>query len=330
MNEAFNRRQALGLLGAATAASLLPQAAFAQAYPNRPVRLLVGGSAGGPTDALARIYSDVAAPSLKEPVVVENRAGATGTIAAAALAKTGADGHLLMAASPATMLIAPHVFPKLEYDTERDFVPVTMLAGGGMVVAVHPSVPVNNLAELIAYAKARPRALNFGSGGPGSSSHVAAEAFMARAGIEMSHVPYKGDAQAALDLVGGQIQVMFPGPVLALPHMKNGRLKVLAVTSMDRLQAMPEVPPVHETLPGFEYVTWVMLFAHSAVPAADLDKLAAPWVQARQQAAIKAKLDTLGMVSLDRYATRASLTPLLKAEQVRMKQLVQKLNLTAT
>lgn len=330
MSENLKRRDALRWMAAGAAISALPPLAQAQVFPSKPVRLMVGAVPGGPADFMGRLYGEAAAAALGQPFVVENRPGVAGTIAATVVAKTGQDGYTVLAASPATMVMAPYIFPKLDFDAEKDFVPVAMLGAGGFVLVAHPSLPVNNVAELIAYAKARPRTLNYGSGGPGSSSHVYTEAFLARAGIEVSHVPYKGDAQGIIDLVGGQIQLMCVGNNLAIPHMKTGKLKALAVTSLDRVATIPDVPAVHETLPGFEQISWMMIFAHSAVPAADLDRLASGWSQARQQPAIKSKLEAFGMSPADRYATRASLPALLRSEHARLKPLIQKLAITPT
>jgi tripartite-type tricarboxylate transporter receptor subunit TctC len=292
------------------------------------VRVLAGAAAGGPSDFLARVLADVAAPALGQPFVVDNKPGASGTIAAAMAAKAPPDGYTLMAGGPAAMVVAPHLFAKLDYDADRDFTPVAMLGAGAFVLAVHPSVPVTTVAELVALAKARPNTLHYGSGGNGSSGQLCAESFAARAGVELQHVPYKGDGPAMTDLLGGQIQLMFTAPNVALPHGKSGKLKLLAVTTQGRMDALPAVPAVHETLTDFEYLGWIVLYAPAAAPPAVLDALAAVWQQARQQPSVKARLEGLGMYPPARYASRDALQALMKAEKTRTAQLVKKLGIT--
>lgn len=326
-----NRRQALQWLGASAAGLALPlPAAFAQAFPNKPVRVLVGAAPGGPADFMGRTFSDAASPALGQPFVVDNKAGASGTIAAGMASKAPADGHTLLIGAPGAMVVAPHLFAKLDYDPEKDFTPVAMLGAGAFVLVAHPSVPANNLAEFIAHAKAKPGALNYGSGGNGSSGQLCAESFAARAGVDLTHVPYKGDGPAVNDLLAGQIQLMFTAPNVAMPHIKSGRLKAIAVTSHERMGALPELPSVHEALSDFEYLGWIVLFAPAATPAPVIDALAAFWTQARSQAAIRDKLEGLGMYPPTRYASRDAVAGLLRAEKTRTAQLVRKLGITPT
>jgi tripartite-type tricarboxylate transporter receptor subunit TctC len=326
-----NRRQALQWLGASAAGFALPlPAAFAQAFPNKPVRVLVGAAPGGPADFMGRAFSDAASPALGQPFVVDNKPGATGTIAAGMAAKAPADGHTLLIGAPGAIVVAPHLIAKLDYDADKDFTPITMLGAGAFVLVVHPSVPANNLAELIAHAKAKPGALNYGSGGNGSSGQLCSESFATRAGVDLTHVPYKGDGPAVNDLLAGQIQLMFTAPNVAMPHIKSGRLKAIAVTSHERMGALPEVPSVHEALPDFEYLGWIVLFAPAATPAPVVDALAAFWAQARNQSAIKSKLEGLGMYPPARYASREAVVGMLRAEKTRTAQLVKKLGITPT
>lgn len=326
-----NRRQALQWLGVSAAGIALPlPAAFAQAFPNKPVRVLVGAAPGGPADFMGRAFSDAASPALGQPFVVDNKPGATGTIAAGMAAKAPADGHTLLIGAPGAIVVAPHLIAKLDYDADKDFTPITMLGAGAFVLVVHPSVPANNLAELIAHAKAKPGALNYGSGGNGSSGQLCSESFATRAGVDLTHVPYKGDGPAVNDLLAGQIQLMFTAPNVAMPHIKSGRLKAIAVTSHERMGALPEVPSVHEALPDFEYLGWIVLFAPAATPAPVVDALAAFWAQARNQPAIKSKLEGLGMYPPARYASREAVVGMLRAEKTRTAQLVKKLGITPT
>ncbi len=329
MPSTLHRRQALQWLGASAAGlALPPSAALAQAFPHKPVRVLVGAAPGGPADFLGRTFSDAATPALGQPFVVDNKAGASGTIAAGMAAKAAADGHTLLIGAPGAMVVAPHLFAKLDYDPDKEFTPVAMLGAGAFVLAVHPSVPASTLAELVALAKSKPGSLNYGSGGNGSSGQLCAESFAARAGADLTHVPYKGDGPAVNDLLAGQIQLMFTAPNVAMPHVKAGKLKALAVTSHERLGALPDVPSVHEVLPDFEYLGWVLLFAPAATPAPVVEALATFWAQARQQPAIKGKLEGLGMYPPARYGNREALAGLLRAEKTRTTQLVKKLGIT--
>lgn len=321
------RRSVLKAAGAIAAiASGWP--ALAQSYPTKPVRVLVGAGAGGPSDFLARTFSDSATPALGQSFVVDNKAGASGTIAVALAARSAADGYTLVASGPSAVVVAPHLFAKLDYDAEKDLTPVAMLGAGAFVLAVHPSLPVNNVAELVALAKARPNGLSYGSGGNGSSGHLCAEAFAERVGIEMQHIPYKGDAPAANDLLAGQIQLMFTSPNVAIPHHASGKLRIIAVTTRDRMAALPEVPAVHETAKDFEHLGWIMLFALAGTPQPVLDSLAATWAAARNQSAVKAKLDGMGMAPPAHYASRESLLAMLRSERVRTAALVKRLGIT--
>lgn len=324
MNPSLTRRSLL----AAAAATALGGARAQTTFPTKPVRVLVGAAPGGPADFLARVFSDVAAPALGQPFLVDNKAGASGTLAASLAAKSPADGYTVMAGGPAATVVAPHLFSKLEYDPLKDFVPVSMLGAGAFVLAVHPSVPANNLAELVAYAKKKPGALSYGSGGNGSSGQLCAESFAARAGVELLHVPYKGDGPAANDLLAGQIQMMFTAPNVAIPHQKSGRLKLLAVTTRERMPGLPDVPAVHEVVPDFEYLGWIILFAPANTPAPAMERLAALWNQARDQPTIKTRLDTLGMYPPPRYGSRDSLVAFMKNERTRTEALVKKLGIT--
>jgi tripartite-type tricarboxylate transporter receptor subunit TctC len=331
MHPQLNRRHALHHLmqwSAGLGAIAASPWAAAQHYPAKPVKVLVGAAPGGPADFLARVFSDVAAPALGQPFVVDNKAGATGTLAAGLAARAPADGYALMAGAPTAVVTAPHLIAKLDYDPEKDFVPVTMLGAGAFVLAVHPSLPVNSVQDLIALARRKASGLNFGSGGNGSSGQLCMEAFTAQAGIEMLHVPYRGDGPASVDLLGGQIQLMFTAPNVALTHHQSGKLRIIAVSSRERMPSLPDVPSVHETLPGFEYYGWIILFAPAGTPQAVVDSLARTWNQARNQPAVKAKLDGLGMFPPAHYAGQDALQAFLKSERQRTQVLVKKLGIT--
>lgn len=259
-----------------TLALMLPLAAAAQsgAYPSKPVRLIVPAAPGGGADFLARIVGTKLQEQTGQSFVVDNRAGASGTIAADLTAKSAPDGYTLLLGQSTSIAIAPHIYPKLPYDTLRDLKPVTLVAEVPNMVVVHPGVPVNSVKDLIALAKAKPGTLNFGSAGNGAPSHLAGEMFKAAAGVDLVHVPYKGAGPATNDLLAGQIQVMFAPMVAVMPHVKAGRLKALAVTSGKRSPAVPDLPTLAESgLKDFAIVSWFGFFVPAATPPAVVDKL---------------------------------------------------------
>jgi len=243
-------------------ASLVCATAAAQtAYPARPVRFIVPSAAGGGTDIIARAISLKLAESLGQPFVVENRPGAGQMIGIELAAKSPADGYtILMAAS--TLAINPIMYKKVPYDPVRDFAPITQAATLPNVLVVHPSLPVKSVAELIAYAKANPGKLNFASAGIGTSPQMSIELLKSMAGIDMVHIPYKGTSPGVVDLLAGQVLVMAPNVLTALPHIKAGKLRALAVTSTKRTEALPEVPTVAEAgLPGYDSTQWYGVLA---------------------------------------------------------------------
>ena len=235
--------------------------AYAQTYPNRPVRMVVPFAAGaGSNDIMARLTAQKLADSFRQQVVVDNRPGASGIIGCDIVAKAQPDGYTVLMMS-LTLAVNPSLFKKLPFDTERDLVPVTMVASAPLMLVVHPSVPAKSVAELVAYAKANPARLNFGSGGPGATPHLAGEMFKMLAGVQMTHVPYKGGAPALADLVGGQIQLMLENIPGTLPFVKAGKLRALAVTDTKRSPAVPDLPTLDEAgLKGYELLGWNGLF----------------------------------------------------------------------
>ncbi len=262
---------------------LMPATALAQtaAYPNKAVRLIVPAAPGGGADFLARIVASKLQEQTGQSFVVDNRAGASGTIAADLTAKAPADGYTVLLGQSTSMAIAPHMYAKLPYDTLRDLRAVTLVAEVPNILVVHPSVAANSVKDLIALAKAKPEALNFGSAGNGAPSHLAGEMFKAAAGVTLTHVPYKGAGPAVNDLISGQIQVMFAPMVAVLPQVKAGRLRALAVTSAKRSAAVKDLPTLAESgLPGFEISSWFGFFVPVATPAAVVERLHAETVKA--------------------------------------------------
>ena len=236
-------------------------------YPSKPIRIVVPFPAGGTTDVLARAAAQKLTESLGQPVVVDNRPGAGGNIGAELVAKSAPDGYTMLMGTVGTHAINASLYPKMPYDHVRDFAPVILVAGVPNVLVVNPSLPVNSVQELIAYGKANPGKLNFASSGNGTSIHLSGELFKTMTGVQMAHIPYKGSAPAIQDLAGGQVQLMFDNLPSALPLIKAGRLKALAVTSKTRAAVLPDVPTVAESgLPGFEASSWFGLLAPAGTP----------------------------------------------------------------
>ena len=258
---------------AVAAVPLLFAAGQAQAaWPERPITLVVPYTPGGVTDALARNVAKALGERLAQPVVVENRAGGGANIGAALVAQAKADGYTLLMGSAATHAINASLYKKLSYDHIKDFAPISFVAQVPNVLVVHPSVPANNVKELIAYAKSHPGRLNFGSSGAGGTIHLSGELFKSMAGVQMTHVAYKGSAPAVNDLLGGQTQVMFDSSVV--PHVKAGKLRALGVTSAKRSSALPDVPTIAEAgLPGYEATAWFGILAPAGTPEAVVTKL---------------------------------------------------------
>src|SRR5256884_6164877 len=236
-------------------------------YPERSIKDLVGFAAGGGTDVAARIVAQKLAETIGQSVVVENRPGASGMIAAEAVAKSGADGYTLMMGTQTTLAVAPALYRKFSIDATRDFVAVAPAGVSPLVLVVHPSVPVRSVKELIALGKAKPGAINFGSGGLGTTPHMAGELFSIQAGIKMVHVAYRGEAPAINDLLGGQLELIFANLSAVIGNVKAGSLRALAVTSTQRAATAPEIPTIAEVaLPGFEAATWFALVAPAGTP----------------------------------------------------------------
>ncbi len=272
----LGRRWALGLLSGLLAAHTLGAVALAQSFPSRPIKLIVPFPPGGPTDTASRIVGQRLAERLKQPVVVENRAGASGSIAAAAVAKSPADGYTLMMLATPTLL-APHLYKKAGYDIVKDFSPVATVYDLPIVMVVNPTVlpDVNTLAQLIAKAKAQPGQINYTSSGAGSFGHLSMELLKQLGGFDMQHVPYKGGVPAITDLLGGQVPMMYADLVAALPHIRSGKLRAIAVGSPQRVSMLPEVKTVAEQgITGFDAVSWGGLMAPAGTPKEVVNRVA--------------------------------------------------------
>ena len=267
-------RKALLLATAVTAAVAAAGDAAAQTYPSRPVNLIVGFAPGGGTDTVARVMQKKMAEYLGQSVVVENRAGAGGTIAAAVVAKAEPDGYTILLATIAALAVAPHLNSKLPYDPIKDFAPVSMATESGNVLVVHPSVPVKTLAEFIKLANSKPGGIAYGTSGVGSAGHLAGELFRLTAKVNLTHVPYKGGGPAMSDLLGGQIPSVFASATTATPQVQSGKLVALGSTGSKRSQALPNVPTIAEQgFPGYEATNWYAFVAPAKTPRAVVSRL---------------------------------------------------------
>jgi tripartite-type tricarboxylate transporter receptor subunit TctC len=239
--------------------------AFAQAYPGKPVRIIVPYSAGGGTDIVSRAVGQKLSEIWGQSVIVDNRAGASGMIGAEAVAKAPADGYTLLMATPPEVAVNHHLYSKVSYNPERDFAPITLVAITPLVIVVHPGVPAKNIQDLIALAKAKPGTLGFATPGTGSTQHLTAEMLMSAAGIQLVHIPYKGAGQSIPDVVGGQVPLGIYGLLTISQHAKAGRMRVLAVTTLKRSSAAPDLPTLAESgFPGFDTSLWFGLLAPAA------------------------------------------------------------------
>ena len=269
----------------------------AQDYPARPIRIIVPFTAGAGVDIVARAVAVSLTDAWKQSIVVDNRPGAGGTIAGEMVAKASPDGYTLMLGNVSTLAIAPALNPKLSYHPLRDFAPITLITNSENVLVLHASVPATTVKELIAYAKANPRKLNYGSSGNGTSSHLGGAMFASMAGVEMTHVPYKGSGPMLTDLLAGQLQLSFSSVPTALPHIKSGRLRALAVTLLARSATLPDLPTVQEAagLKGFEISLWQGIVAPAATPRVIVLKLNQQIAASLRTTDLKNKLTGQGM-----------------------------------
>ena len=270
--------------------------AAAQDWPTKPVRVVVPFSPGGVADTSARVIADKLGARLGQQVLVENRAGASGNIGTEAVAKSAPDGYTLLLGFDGTMAINPHVFPKLGFDTLRDFAPVTKLGDATLILVAHPSVPVNNLPELIDYSKKQAGGLAYGTSGTGGTPHLAGELLKQRSGANLVHVPYKGGGQAIGDVVGGQIPLVYTAIATAQQYVKAGRLKGIAVSSEKRSPALPEVQTFIEGgQPGFVVVSWTGIFAPAKTPPAIVERLQKEIAAVLGDPEVRARYEALGI-----------------------------------
>jgi tripartite-type tricarboxylate transporter receptor subunit TctC len=267
-----HRRQFLQFAAGAAALPAMPRLAWAQAYPSRPVHIIVAYAPAGPSDILARLIGQWLSERLGQPFVIDNRSGAAGNIGTEAVVKSSPDGYtLLLAGTPNAINVT--LYDKLNFNFVRDVAPVAAISRQPLVMAVHPSVPARTVQEFIAYVKANPRKLNMASGGTGTGGHIAGELFKMMTGVNMVHVPYRGGGPALLDLLAGQVQVYFADSVASIEYIRAGKLRPLAVTTATRAEALPDVPTVAEFVPGYEASTWYGIGAPTGTPAEIIGKL---------------------------------------------------------
>ncbi len=293
-------------------------------YPNRPIKMLVGFAAGGSTDVAARIIAQKMSEILGQSVVVENRTGASGLIAAEDVVKSPPDGYTLIMASQTVLAVAPRLYRKATIDPVKDFAPVAYCGASPLVLVVNPSFPAHTAADMIAMAKAAPGKIIFGTGGTGTTPHIASEMFQYAAGIKMTHVPYRGEAGAINDVVAGQIPAMFANLSATMGQIKAGTLRTLAVTSPQRSALVPDVPTVAETLPGFAAETWFGLVAPAGTPHNVIAKLNAAALQALASEDTRKRYADLGMTnSNDGRTTPEQVDAYIKSEVAKWAKVIK-------
>jgi len=318
----FARRSFVAALLAA--ASALVAAQPAQTYPNRPIKILVGVPPGGSTNAVARMFADWLQEKWGQPTVVENRPGANTAVAADAVARSAPDGYTVLLATNAHITIP--LLTKLSYDPLKDFAPVGTVGVSYYMMLVHPSVPSNTLQEFIAYAKARPGQLNYGSSGNGGGSHIAGELFNHLAGTRIQHIPYKGAGPSLTDTLAGQVQVAYNTPLAVAELVKNGKLKALAVAGPKRLATLPQVPTFAEAgLPAFEEKAWYGVYVPARTPKPVVDKLAAELNRMLSSPAVKEKLEKQGIEPL--LTTPDQFMAMMQKETTELTKLIKAANI---
>jgi len=287
--------------------------ATAQSFPSKPLRFIAPFPPGGSSDVLCRLLGQKLAEGLGQAVVVENKPGASGNIGHEFAARQAADGYTLLLSNNSALAINPHLFKRLGFDPLSDFAPVAMVASAGQVLVVHPSVQAASVRELIALAKARPGQLHFGSGGKGIPSHIAGETFKTAAAVDIVHVPYKGTVQAVGDLVGGQVQLVFADMVPAMPHIRAGKLRALAVTTAERAAVLPDVPTMDESgLPGFRSVVWWAVLVPRGTPGEIIARLNGDFARIMKLPQVQERYASLGVFT--EHSTPQQVTERMKSD----------------
>jgi tripartite-type tricarboxylate transporter receptor subunit TctC len=286
-------RRAL-LAGAALAAP--GGGARAQSWPTRPIRWVVPFGAGGGADVMARLLAEEASPRLGQPILIDNRPGQAGAVGAAFVAQSAPDGYTILIATPGVQLTNPFLFSRLPYDSQNGFTPIVNLAHAPNILVVHPGLPVRSVRELIDHARANPDRLSFATTGPGSTSHLGMELFLSQAGVKMEHVPYRSTAQGLIDLTAGRVQVANDGMTVLMPAVREGQLRILGISTLQRADDLPEVPTIAETLPGFESSSMLYLTAPAGLPPAIVQRLNAVFEEVLRLPRIRDRFRTMGTI----------------------------------
>jgi tripartite-type tricarboxylate transporter receptor subunit TctC len=297
------------------------------AWPERTVTLIVPWAPGGSTDILARMLSDYLTRSLGQTFIVENKAGASGNIGSNLVAKAKPDGYTLLVGSMSTHAMNQALFSSMPFEPVDDFTPISLVAFVTNTLVINPKIAVNNVAELIAYAKANPKKLNFASAGAGSTNHISAVLFELAAGIQMTHIPYKGGAPAVLDTVAGQTEVLFGAGTQTLPHVKSGKLKLLAVTESARSPQLLDTPTVAETLPGYELVVWYGAFGPKDLPKEVTERLSTEINRIVALPEVRSKMAAIGVEVVT--STPAGFAKTLQQDAAKFTKLIRELKITA-
>ena len=290
----MSKARAFSIILSAVAATHAAVAA-AQSYPTRPIRVVVALAAGGPTDIVIRIVAAKMTEQLGQQLVIDNRAAAGGSVAGEIVANAPADGYTLFAGANGTIAIAPSLFTKLPFSVAKDFTPVALVGNSPFAVMVHPGVPANSVKELLALARSKPGGINYGSSGQGGTGHLATELLVMMTGVRMTHVPYKGAGPALIGLVGKEIELMISGLASGLPYIKQRQVRAIAVTSPRRLPHLPDVPPVSDTVPGYEAGSWYAFLTRAGTPRTIVERLNREAVIAIKNPDVNAKLVASGV-----------------------------------
>lgn len=310
------------------AASMTPGFVAAQAYPAKPVRIVIGFPPGGPVDTVARIIAPRMSDALGQQVIVDNRPGAAAIIAAELVAKAPADGYTLMLVTSSVLTVHPHLYPKMSFSPTKDYTPISIVATAPLVLAVHPSLPVRSIKDLIAMAKARPGVLNYASSGAGGAPHLAGELFKSLAKVDITHIPYKGVAPALTDVIGGQVSILFSNTVSVLPHALSGKLRALGVTTKKRAVAAPDIPTIAEAgVPEYETSTWQGLVAPAGTPQAIITRLHTEAVRVVKLDEVKDRLLRDGSEAVGN--SPQEFAELMKSETVRWARIVKEAGIRA-
>lgn len=321
----MNRRTALKSLGAWGAAACAMRTGLAQAaqYPTHAVQVYVGTAPGGITDYMGRLFAQCLSQRTSQSFVVQNHGGASGTLAAAEVARSPGDGYTLLATTPTVMIVAPHMYHSLSFSPAKDFVPVCLLGAGPMVLVVNASLPVHSVADLVALARAKPNQIAYASGGTGTAAHLTGELFAKAAGIKLVHVPYKGDGQGAIDVMSGQVAMMFSTMNVLGPQIKAGRVRALAVASSKRMASAPDIPTVAEAgVKGVESLAWVAIYAPKGTPADIVASLNDQWQAARATPEVSNQIASVAMDDVA-FKTPAELASFQKSEMARWNDVIK-------